>query len=263
LIRLPTLGGNNSAVGSINNLGQIAGAAETSRHDASCASAVPFQVLRYEPVIWGPERGEIRRLTLPGHDTVGIAIGINDLGQAVGSSGTCEKSALPPLAYGSHALLWERDGSVHDLGNLGAAVVNIGLAINNRGEVVGASSLTATSTPFFNTHAFLWTRQHGIRDLGTLHGDVASGAVAINDAGEAVGLSIDGSGNLRAVRWRNGHVADLNTLVSPDSPLVLLFAQAIDDKGDIAGFGLHKATGEIHAFLAVPRQRGTERERGD
>jgi hypothetical protein len=57
--------------------------------------------------------------TLPGHDTVGIAMSMNDHGQAVGSSGTCDTSALPPLAYGSHAVLWETDGSVHDLGNLG------------------------------------------------------------------------------------------------------------------------------------------------
>src|SRR6266481_6020551 len=106
-----------------------------------------------------------------------LALAINDHGQAVGASGRCENTALPPLAFGPHAVLWENDGSVHDLGNLGAAAGNIGLFINNQGHVVGASSLTADSTPSDGIHAFLWTKGTGMRDLGTLPGDLASGGV--------------------------------------------------------------------------------------
>jgi hypothetical protein len=52
-----------------------------------------------------------------------MALWINDLGQAVGASGSCANTVLPPLALGPHAVLWERDGSVTNLGNLGGTAV--------------------------------------------------------------------------------------------------------------------------------------------
>src|SRR5438128_5260923 len=88
----PLLGGNNGTVGTINNLGQVAGVAETGVRDASCASTA----LRYEAVIWGPNPGDIHTLPPFGSDTVGVALAINDHGQAVGSSGLCSNSSLPP-----------------------------------------------------------------------------------------------------------------------------------------------------------------------
>jgi len=252
LTRLRTLGGTNATAGNINNLGQIPGTAETKVVDASCSVSQPSQVLQYRPVIWEPNPETIRQLPLLSGDTVGVAARINDRGQAVGFSGSCGDSALLPLPFGPHAVLWDKDGAVHDLGNLGAATVNIGLAINNRGEVVGASSLAADSTPFYRTDAFLWTRRQGMQDLGTLPGDVHSGATGINDRGEVVGLSGDGAGNIRAFHWQDGAMRDLNTLVPADAPVYLLFATAINADGAIAGWGVHKETGEVHAFKLIP-----------
>jgi probable HAF family extracellular repeat protein len=245
---LPTLGGKNATVGQINNRGQVIGVAENSTKDKNCVSP---QVLDYEAVIWGPQPGQIQQLSpLPG-DTVGMALWINDSGQAVGASGSCANSALPPLAYGPHAVLWETDGSVTDLGNLGGTAVNIGLSINNQGQVVGASSLTADSTPFLSTDAFLWTRGTGMRDLGTLPGDVASGGQGINDRGEVVGLSVDASGNPRGFLYQNGVMYDLNTLIPANSPLFVLDALTINSGGEIAGVGVTR-DGDMHAFLATP-----------
>jgi uncharacterized membrane protein len=153
LTKLRTLGGNNATVGNINNRGEIPGTAETGIFDANCSASLPFQVLRYSPVIWGPSPEKIRQLPLLHGDMVGVAVRINDNGQAVGFSGSCGNSALFPHAFGPHAVLWDRDGSAHDLGNLGATNVNVGLAINNREQVVGASSLAADSTPFHRTDA--------------------------------------------------------------------------------------------------------------
>ena len=253
-ISLPTLGGNNSTVGNVNSFGQIPGVAETTVSDPACASKLPSQKLRYRAVIWGPDLRSVKPLPLLGNDTVSVALWMNDKGQVVGASGACSTTQPPPIAYGSHAVLWEADGTPVDLGNLGSGAGNVGLAINNLGEVVGASQLRDDSTPFNGTVGFLWTRQHGIKNLGTLPGDVASGAVAINDAGEIVGISIDPAGNLRAVYWHNGIPVDLNTQVAAGSNLYLLWAADINDHGEITGWGVDTSTGEIHTYLAVPNR---------
>jgi probable HAF family extracellular repeat protein len=257
LTPLPLLGGNNGSVGQINNQGQIPGIAENSTRDPECPREVSVsgtgpQVLDFVGVIWGPRQGEIRVLRpLPG-DTVGMSLWINDLGQAVGASGRCGNTVLPPLAFGPHAVLWERDGSVTDLGNLGGTSLNIGLSINNLGQVVGFSSLTDQGSPFNGTHAFLWTRESGkMRDLGTLPGDVVAGGQGINDRGQVVGPSFDADGNPRGFLWQNGVMSDLNTLISGGSPLFLLDAGAINNRGEIVGFGATEA-GDVHAFLATP-----------
>jgi probable HAF family extracellular repeat protein len=154
-------------------------------------------------------------------------------------------------------VLWEKDGSVHDLGNFGGtgnALVGLGnmaFAINNQGQVSGASAQKGNT----NLHAFRWSKETGLRDLGTLPGDLNSAGLAINDRGDIVGGSIDGpvmTGNPRAYLWQNGVMTDLNTLIQANSPFaVLLIAFSINSRGQIAGFGVTNA-GDVHAFLATP-----------
>jgi probable HAF family extracellular repeat protein len=254
---LPLLGGNNGNVGQINNQGEVAGFAENGTVDMECPLEVSVsgtgpQFLDFEAVIWGPRQGQIRVLRpLPG-DTVGMALSINDLGQAVGTSGRCGNTVLPPLALGPHAVIWEKDGSVHDLGNLGGAALNIGISINNHGQVTGFSGLTQESSPFNGTHAFLWTRETGkMQDLETLPGDVVAGGLSINERGDVVGPSFDADGNPRAFLWHHGVMTDLNALIPAGSPLFLLFAESINSRGEIVGFGATEA-GDVHAFLATP-----------
>ena len=252
-ISLPALGGNNSTIGNVNSRGQIPGVAETATVDSSCASRLPGQKLRYQAVVWGPDLHRVRALPLPGADTVSVALWMNDKGQSVGTSGNCGNTTPPPIAGGPHAILWETDGTPVDLGNLGSSG-GAALGINNRGEVVGASSLRVDSTPVNGRDGFLWTRQQGMKDLGTLSGDVASAAFSINDAGEIVGISIDPAGNPRPVYWHNGIPVDLNTLVASGSSLYLLYAADINGRGEITGWGVDTSTGEIHTYLAVPNR---------
>jgi probable HAF family extracellular repeat protein len=267
LTPLPTLGGNNSSVGVINNLGEVAGFAENGTRDPACPNEVSIagtgpQVLDYDAVVWGPRQGQVRVLRPVPGDTVGMAFWLNDLGQAVGVTGTCANTVLPPIAFGPHAVIWERDGSVRDLGNLGSKAVNIAFSINNLGQVVGFSSLTDQSTPFDGTHAFLWSPETGkMRDLGTLPGDALSGGEGINDRGDVVGASYDHEGNPRPFFWRNGSMFDLNDLVPSNSPLFLLNAFFINSRGEIAGFGVTEG-GDVHAFVATPANvdRGFERQ---
>lgn len=213
--------------------------------------------LDFKAVIWGPEQGQIRELfPLPG-DSVGMALWINDRRQVVGASGSCANTLIPPFAVGAHAVLWDEDGSVHDLGTLGGTanpdllIGNIAFAINNRGQVVGASALPGNQV----LHAFLWSAENGIQDLGTLPGDDNSAGLDINNRGDVVGGSIHGtvaSGSPRAFLWHKGKIHDLNTLIPKDSPLYLLTAFGINDDGEISGFGVQTSTGEVHAFLASP-----------
>ncbi len=242
---LPTLGGANGGAQMINDHGQAVGYAESNTQDAGCP------VSQFKPVTW--KSGKVHELpTFPG-DSYGVAAWINDKGQIAGASGTC--AALNPntgyYLSEDHALLWEKDGSVHDLGNLGGSgglAGNHACALNNEGQVVGHSELT-NNTSF---HGFLWTRKTGMIDLGTLDGDYASLALGVNDAGEIVGASIDANFNLRAVVWEDGLITDLNNLIAANPGLSLQEAISINSEGEITGVA-QTSSGEFHAFLATPR----------
>jgi probable HAF family extracellular repeat protein len=244
---LPTLPGGDSAQAlALNNQGQLVGLAEKGTLEKPGYCATPSQLLDFEPVIWGAKPDEIRELPpLPG-DTVGVALAVNDKAQVVGTSGLCSNTTANGLVNGPHAVLWDPDGSVTDLGNLGGTLVNVAAGINNQGEVVGGS-LSKDG----NLHAFLWTKDTGIQDLGLLGADVATAPTWINNSGQAVGGSCPATGNCRAFLWQDKVLIDLNTLIPADAPLYLLFAFAINDSGEIVGQAMTKS-GELHAFRANP-----------
>jgi probable HAF family extracellular repeat protein len=250
---LPTLGGNNALAVLVNDRSQVIGVAENAKHDPSCAAP---QVLDFEAVVWGPNPGEIHGLPpLPG-DTVGFALGINNRGQVVGSSGTCDNTIVTAvgLFVGPHAVLWD-NGSVESLGTLGGSMGKAG-AINDRGEVAGFSSLPGDSS----VHSFLWTRETGMQDLGALGDDFLGDPAGINNNTQVVGGSCDASGNCRAFFWEKGVLSDLNDLIAVDSPLYLMYGLGINDAGEIAGFALDKSTGEVHAYLATPMRGRSDKQ---
>jgi len=238
---LPTLGGSNGFAAGVNNRGQVVGYAENSTPDPTCEAP---QVLQFKPVAW--EKGQVQELPTLFGDSAGFAAMINDRGQAVGVSGSCTRSI--------HAVLWQ-NGTVTDLGSLGGTE-NFASDMNNQGQVTGLSNLPGDAA----FHAFLW--ENGVMtDLGTLPEDVSSSGDGINRKGQVVGGSFDADGNGRASLWQNGVIADLNTLIPADSPLFLIEATGtINSRGQIAGFALQKSTGEIHAFLATPREEEEEED---
>ena len=259
-------GGNNANVFWVNNAGQTSGVGENGTFDASCSTVTPFQVYRFQPVIWGPN-GEIQRVLSPLEskgDTVAYAFTINDHGQTVGNSGLCSTVGLPPSSVGSstasHAVMWDSDGSVHDLGSLGGAL-NGASSINNRGEVVGIAQSPKDGT----VHAFLWTRQTGMRDYGAFPGAVATVVGCChtnNDQGEIVGFSVEPANPYfgRAIIWQGTQPKDLNAFVHDAGPFVQLTgAFSINDFGEIVCQGV-TATGELHACLAVPHNGAAANE---
>jgi len=256
LTALPLLpGGNNSQALWISNRGEVAGFSETSVQDPTCVTMTPSQILQIEGVVWEPD-GQIHQLPpLPG-DTISYALGINEEGQSVGVSGTCSNTNFPlylnPSASAAHGVLWDKDGTPIDLGNLGSSTFTVPAAINDRGVVVGASKIADGTV-----HPFLWTRETGMQDLGEPDGAFATGIPCchtINNRDEIVGFSLGANGP-HAYLWKHGQIIDLNTAIPADSGWTLLFSESINDRGQIAGWGANPG-GEIHGFLLTPMDDG-------
>jgi probable HAF family extracellular repeat protein len=245
---LPTLGGNNGFAAGANNHGLVVGWAETAVHDPSCDPASK-QALQFLPTLWGPDDDDVRALPLMPGDSSGSATAINDRGQIVGISGKCDQAVGRYSAL--HAVMWQHH-RVIDLGNLGGAAWNTPMAINEHGVVVGFANVPGGANPGrFHAHAFVWTKVAGMRDLGTLPGDTTSQALSVNNRGVIVGESCGAQG-CRAVLWRNGSIVDLNTLVAPGYSDQLVYANDINDAGQITGQSTNAASKVSSSFLAVP-----------
>src|SRR5215469_11939870 len=149
---LPTLGGNNGFATGANSRGQIVGWAENSVHDPTC---VPPQQLQFRPVVYGPMANQISELPLPNGDTSGAATGINEQDQVVGISGICDQAVGRYTA--KHALLWDKNANIVDLGNLGAQLWNTPTNINQRGDVVGFAATSNSDVDGDFLEAFIWT----------------------------------------------------------------------------------------------------------
>jgi probable HAF family extracellular repeat protein len=90
-------------------------------------------------------------------------------------------------------------------------------------------------------------------DLHSLPGDVRSEALGINNEGLIVGLSRDAHAHYRAVIWLDGRIYDMNALlVAPSQTLQLIFANDINDRGEISGAAFDATTGSVVAFVARP-----------
>ncbi|MDT8070617.1 MAG: hypothetical protein ROO76_20850 [Terriglobia bacterium] len=259
LQRLP--GGNNSQAYWTSKAGEIVGFSETTAFDDTCA--VPYQKLRFEGVRWGVD-GTPRRLRPLPDDTVSFAFGINDSGQAVGVSGLCSNTTLPPGEPGGpHAVLWESDGTPVLVDSLPAAIGNsVAGNINNRGDVVGTQELADGTV-----HTFLWNKTSGIQDV------MVSGAFAtiapcchtVNDQRELTGFAV-GEDGPQAFAWKDGVFTDLNAALPNGSPWFVFITASINNAGQIAASGFNMETGEVHGLLltpipptAAPAARGTTR----
>lgn len=187
-------------------------------------------------------RGEVSKLpSLPGQGGYDEALGINGAGRAIGYSGT-------EAGYGvsEHIALWD-DRGLHDLGQLGGGWGD-GYAINNRGQATGISAI-ASGQP----DAFLW--DNGLlKDLGTYPGDMGSIGLSINDRGQVVGASFTDFNtdiDTRAVLWEGCKLVNLQDSISADSGWTLIAAVGINNRGQIAGYGIHN--GLYRDFLMTPK----------
>jgi probable HAF family extracellular repeat protein len=256
---LPTLDhnhGNNGIAEAINDFGEVVGTSEntTPGCPAQNPSAGLYQYYQYKPVLW---RGQaIQELATVGGDPVGIAYGINDLGEVAGMTGTCG-AFNPILGYyinPMHAVLWQRDGTPVDLKSLGgnenSALGSIARAVNNFGHVIGYSSLADNAT----IHAFFWTREKGaMQDLKPLAGSPNSIAIALNDSDVVVGGSISADfSTFTATIWKNGVATNLNNFVPAGSTITLLFGCSITSQGQIIGLAYDTNAKAYHGYELFP-----------
>jgi uncharacterized membrane protein len=158
----------------------------------------------------------------PGPTTRSDLVGINDLGEAVGKSGTVHENG--------EALLRRTNGSVRRLGTLGGSR-SAAMSINNSSLVVGWSKLPGDA----ESRPFIW--ENGVMDSLPLLGGGQGQAEWINDVGQIVGGSTTDTDGLTqfAVIWEEATVTRLPPIY-PKRPGLNNVAYYIHDNGDIAGF---------------------------
>jgi probable HAF family extracellular repeat protein len=206
------LGGNSQAT-AINDAGEIAG-----------WSASPDGT-NIHAFFWSTGTGTVDLGTPPDGDPQSYAAGINDVGEVIGTNGI-PSYALPSRCFrwtqtsgitqsgntpstdflgcspqerginhsgqtiGSdfqeHAAIWQRDGSVLDLGTLSGDLASAALSINRAGHVVGYSRPTANDGL---QRSFFWTPTGGLIDIGRLpkYPNVRSIPSGINSRDQVVG----------------------------------------------------------------------------
>jgi probable HAF family extracellular repeat protein len=250
---LGTLGGPDSVASYVNERGEVAGESFLNSIPNS-VTGLPTQ----DPFLWvpcrdrgdsdSPDKGDCKNGKMLDLGTLGgasgLVAGLNNRGQVIGQSNLAGDKT-------HHPFLWER-GHITDLGTLGG---DFGFAswLNDKGEVVGTASLPIPCPGCGEGpqiyHAFFW--KHGVmKDLGTL--DKCSLGNGINNKSQIVGASgLCGIAKHAFLSEDGGPIIDLNTLIPPDSGLTLTGAIYINDRGEIAGFGL-SPNGNEHAYLLIP-----------
>jgi probable HAF family extracellular repeat protein len=129
-----------------------------------------------------------------GTGTDALAGLINERGQVVGVSyvnsiptASCFNPQLNiSFAFTTGSFIWDKKNGMRDIGGLGGTCT-LARDINNRGQIVGRSSLAGDQT----SHAFVWDAGTGITDLmGAASGSFGD-AFAINYRGQIVGAVCD------------------------------------------------------------------------
>jgi probable HAF family extracellular repeat protein len=261
------------AFGSPNERGQIVGEAETSIPDPNGEDFCGFLALgdsssgTCQAFLW--QDGVMTSLPALGDSRErrqknSAANWINNRGVVAGIAEndvtdiTCPGRSISPQVLEFKPVIWE-EGHVQELPTFrnedGVSDPDgVAFAINNHGQVVGASgrcttfNANSTQTYLLGLHILLW--QHGrAKDLGNLGGTGPGGgnvAVGINNQGHVVGSSYLSDGaTFHGFLWtEDTGMKDLGTLPGDQISAAL----GINDDGDVVGISLD-ANFNPRAFL--------------
>jgi probable HAF family extracellular repeat protein len=243
---LGTLGGPNSAIEQPNTSvhGVLIGTSDTSDTNPYAAGfcGSPKGCLGF---VW--RDGHMKALPTWGGPN-GTGSTVNDEGQIVGYAETAvkDKACGAPRVYG---FLLDPKKGMEVLPPLSGDVLSGAIAINNRGQVVGASGPCPLYAALL--HPVLWQNEKPTR-LPTLGGSTNHIAFAINEHGEMVGWSdLPGDATDHGVVWSadTHKVTDLGTLPGD----IQSEAYGINNRGQIVGPSCRKVEGSsnrtCHAFL--------------
>ncbi|HTW56569.1 MAG TPA: hypothetical protein VMD99_00415 [Terriglobales bacterium] len=233
-----------SSTGAITNLGTLSGGASSAAFEINSSGVIAGDSFLSSGIVdatsWTDDK--IKKLGSLSGAIFTAGLDINDSGYIVGES---ILSYGPPFT--SHAFLWTGT-TLKNLGTLPGGVTSMANAINTAGEIVGQSDGTATAGLW---HAVKWNTAHVVEDLGLLAGGDYSIAFAINASGTVVGYGNIFTNAAHAMVWTpSGGMEDLNALIPADSGWELINANAINNAGQITGYGTKN--GKNHAFLLTP-----------
>lgn len=257
-----------ASLAGINNSGEIVG-----RYGSGSGIPLPTPgVLPGRAFVWNATAGR-RDLGLQPFGN-SMATAINDNGQVSGTSEMLETVIIdgsPMDVLVPRAFVWDAAGGIRDIGTLGGHFeFTFANAINNLGQVIGYGGLADG-----NERAFVWDEAAGMRELPTIAGG-STRAVAINDLGQVLGSEIGVGGVIWDLNTATQRVvpggSDLNNvgqtvggtsiwdetngrrllsgLIPAGTGWQLEFAFAINDGGDIVGYGL--LDDEVRGFLMTP-----------
>ena len=145
---------------------------------------------RQVSVRWDRNGGVAKLPSLGDGSGDALATDINNGGLATGYSYGSNNSGGP------HAVIWTAGRTVKDI-DLATSTFGVGTDINNRGVVVGSTSVDRQS-------GFVRPRSGQRRIVAAPASGSAGQIMAVNDAGWAVGCDFDADGNSQATLYRPG-----------------------------------------------------------
>ena len=203
LTPLGSLGGGETTVNAINNVGDIVGCSVRDINGTSVARAFVYR------------NGQMMDIGALTPDGSSCATDINDSGVVTGNSA---------VATGETRAFVYQNGTITSLGNLGTAT--FAEAINNNGQIAGwANGLNGDYIGAFRYDA----RTQQVVNIPTIGSDITK-ATSINASGAVVGFAVNAEFRGTTVLFSNGTSTDLGNVVGfPNS------VAGINDLGQVVG----------------------------
>ncbi len=239
-------GGYTSSASAINKSGQVTGTSDTVVQNGATFPPRPSHAFIYQNGVL-TDLGGIPNADDPTGATFSTtANGINDAGNVVGYGDTKVSNG----ATESHAFVYH-NGQYFTLGTLNDTISSNAYAINNLGQIVGASTFQFGNS---NMHAFAHTGTGPLtagNDIGTFGGDT-SFAFEINDLGQVIGVADDANGVSQQFLYQNSTMYKVNDLLPAYAGLTVQAVYGINNNGQLLGSGVD-ASGQTRYFiLSVP-----------